>query len=92
MLDKKHEQQKPFPGGCMADYKYASILELSNDEVFDLLYRPATAAPYSGIYRCEECGREAASIKDKELPSQNHHQHRPNQGPILWRLIVRREL
>jgi len=79
-------------GVVMADYKYASILDHSDDKIFDTLYHPAATTPFSGIYRCEECAKEVTSIKDHELPSQNHHQHRPTQGPIRWRLIVRREL
>lgn len=76
----------------MADYRYDTIMQHSQDDIFNTLYHPAATTPYSGIYRCEICGREAVSIVDRELPSQNHHQHDPGQGPIRWRLIVRRKL
>jgi hypothetical protein len=76
----------------MADYKYSDFLESSQDDIFDKLYHPAATTPFSGIYRCHECGREVVSIVNRELPSQNHHQHAANAGPIRWRLIVRRQL
>jgi hypothetical protein len=76
----------------MADYKYAAYVQHSDDEIFDKLYHPAAKTPFSGIYRCQECGKEAASVINHELPAQNHHQHAPGLGDIRWRLIVRRKL
>jgi hypothetical protein len=72
----------------MALYKYASYLAVSQDASFDQLYNPGTLTPFAGIFRCSGCGREIVSEHPKPLPSQNHHQHFPNQGPILWRMIV----
>jgi hypothetical protein len=72
----------------MALFKYPQVLEKSVDQVFDILYAPGTLAPLSGIYRCQECGKEETSIKGYPLPPQNHHQHSIAQGPIRWRLVV----
>lgn len=72
----------------MAYYKYSRYLSQSDHQFFDTIYEPGTVTPYSGIYRCEECGREDTSVKGKPLPPQNHHQHQYGQGPIRWRLVV----
>ena len=72
----------------MAFYKYAQVLQQHNDGSFDWVLEPATATPYSGIYRCEGCGHEAISTFNHPLPPQNHHQHGPSQGRIRWRLVV----
>ena len=72
----------------MALYKHATFLGQSQHEVFDQVRHPGTATPYSGIYRCENCGREITSEAQNPLPPQSHHQHAPGQGEILWRLVV----
>ena len=72
----------------MAMYKHAAFLTLVKDAVFDEDRGPGVAAPLSGIYRCNGCGREVASNEGQPLPPQNHHQHSPAQGHIRWRLIV----
>jgi len=71
----------------MAEYKLPQFLNHINSDVFDQLHHPAAATPFSGIYRCHVCGREAVSTAGHPLPPQNHHQHAPPQ-PVLWRLIV----
>jgi len=43
-------------------YKYDQFLTKSDDEKFDKIYEPGTPTPYSGIYRCEGCGKEATSV------------------------------
>lgn len=72
----------------MAIYKYEKYLSKGSSEEFDKLYSPGAIPSYPGIYRCEECGHEITSNVGNKLPPQNHHQHKPSQGPILWRLIV----
>lgn len=72
----------------MAQYKYASYLNQSDAAAYDNLYGPGVNCPNSGIYRCEGCGDEIASNKGNPFPPQNHHQHRPGQGSIQWKLIV----
>jgi hypothetical protein len=72
----------------MALYKHAAFIEQSNDDAFDKLTEPGTAAPWPGIYRCHACGHEIAIAMSHTLPSQNHHQHRPGLGRIQWRLVV----
>jgi hypothetical protein len=72
----------------MALYKYSHYLRNSADSRFDPALEPGTAAPHPGIYKCQGCGQEVASNTSNPLPPQNHHQHRLEQGPIAWRLIV----
>jgi hypothetical protein len=72
----------------MALYKYSQFVGVNQEEIFDQINSPGHAAPRSGIYRCEGCGREAASTQGHPLPPQNHHEHSLLQGAIRWRLIV----
>jgi hypothetical protein len=72
----------------MALYKYQHALKQWDHEQFDLLYGPGATGAWSGIYRCEGCGREIVHTSGLPLPPQNHHQHTFSQGSIRWRLIV----
>jgi len=72
----------------MAWYKYSTNLTLRTNDEFDKIYDPGTIAGWSGIYRCEGCGREVVHTIGKPLPPQNHHQHTYGQGTIRWKLIV----
>ena len=72
----------------MAEYKYGNFLTQTNNVAYDLLHNPGTIAPYSGIYRCPRCGHEITAVSGYPLPPQNHHQHTPMQGAIVWQLIV----
>ena len=72
----------------MAQYKYPQYLNQNDHAEYDKLYSPGDICQNSGIYRCEVCTDEIASNKGNPLPPQNHHQHRPGQGPIRWKLIV----
>jgi hypothetical protein len=69
-------------------YKNIAYLTQLNSPEFDQLHAPGTAAPHSGIYRCEGCGHSIASNLANPLPPQNHHHHSPAQGQIRWRMIV----
>jgi hypothetical protein len=69
-------------------YKYAKHLAPSDDEWFDEIHGPGALPPCSGIYRCEGCAKEIVVSYGHPLPPQNHHQHKPGQSEILWRLIV----
>jgi hypothetical protein len=69
-------------------YKYGHYLTQSAHAAFDQLHTPGTIAPNSGIYRCENCGDSYACNAGNPLPPQNHKQHSPASGAILWRLIV----
>lgn len=73
----------------MAYYKYPQFLTSDSSIEFDQTNHPGTATPYSGIYRCEGCGKSVVSTKGHPLPAQNHHQHSAQQGTIRWRLTVR---
>ena len=72
----------------MATYKYSQFLARIDHEAFDKTHSPGTAAPFSGIYRCEGCGSEVASNEYQPLPPQNSHQHNGQDGAIRWRLVV----
>ena len=72
----------------MALYKYAHYLQKSEEAAYDKEYGPGATGPYSGIYRCMGCHREAACNEGNPLPPQNHHQHTQAQGSIRWKLIV----
>lgn len=51
-------------------------------------YTPGQEVPFSGIYRCEVCGKEITSNAEDPFPPQNHHQHE-NRRAISWQLIIR---
>jgi len=72
----------------MALYKEPKFIEKSDDKAFDQLNSPGTSAPWPGLYRCEVCGHEIGIASGHTLPAQNHHQHKPGEGAIQWRLIV----
>ena len=72
----------------MALYKNATYIKESDSSAFDAIHNPGSNTPNHGIYRCEGCGHEIVSEKDKPFPPQNHHQHTQAQGAIRWRLIV----
>ena len=72
----------------MALYKHAQFLATSDSNLFDQTHPPGAQTPYSGIYRCEVCGREDCCNFGNPLPPQNHHQHLRGEGPIRWRMVV----
>ena len=72
----------------MALYKYPQLLSPINHAEFDKFYAPGAFVAWSGIYRCEGCGKEVVHTIGHPLPPQNHHQHTPAQGYIRWRLVV----
>jgi hypothetical protein len=72
----------------MAAYRYSEYLEQIKSDAFNTVYNPGTATPFSGIYRCLGCNREAVSEENKPLPPQNHHTHTTAQGDIRWRMTV----
>ena len=71
----------------MAFYNESAVLKYKDDEIFNMLHKPADTVPSSGIYRCVVCGREVCCNAGDPLPPQNHHQHCSN-DPIRWKLIV----
>ena len=71
-----------------AIYKYPSFIQRRNSKAFDAIYEAGIEVPYSGIYRCEVCGKCIVSEQGKKLPDQNHHPHKSAQGHIEWRLTV----
>jgi hypothetical protein len=89
---REHVRREPGHGArslFMALYKYPEYLGTAIDQAFDTVCRPGNIAPYSGIYRCQGCGREVTSEANNPLPPQTHHQHQyPQQGHIQWGLVV----
>jgi hypothetical protein len=75
----------------MVLYKYNQFLQYSNYAAFDQIHVAGANTPYSGIFRCEGCGRCVTSVMNYPLPPQNHHQHTPAQGAIRWRLVASHE-
>lgn len=67
----------------MAFYKYPKHLHQNNGNAFDVTYGPGEEVEFSGIYRCDNCGREAACNKGDGFPP-----HNPNCEDIAWRLLV----
>jgi hypothetical protein len=72
----------------MVLYKYSQFLQQTNHAAFDSIHEAGTVTPFSGIYRCEGCGKCVTSVRDYPLPPQNHHQHTYQQGRIRWRLAA----
>jgi hypothetical protein len=72
----------------MADYKYLHYLTRLADARFDPAHPAGETTLHSGIYKCQGCGCEVMSNMGESLPSENHHQHAPDQDAIAWRLIV----
>jgi hypothetical protein len=64
----------------MAYYKYSQFLKPLDHAEFDEIRGPGTTTGWSGLYRCEGCGKEVVSTSGHPLPPQNHHQHTQGQG------------
>jgi hypothetical protein len=73
----------------MAYYKHGQFLTKDEGPEFDAIHKPGVATPFSGIYRCEVCGKSATSVYSHPLPAQNHHQHTSGQDHIRWSLVVK---
>ena len=69
-------------------YKYPHDMQHTSSDAFDTVHEAGAITPYSGIYRCEGCGKNVTSIAGAPLPPQNHHQHGVAQGRIRWRLAA----
>jgi hypothetical protein len=72
----------------MVLYKFKQYFSESTDQAFDFVADPGTITRWSGIYRCEGCGKAITSVSGHTLPPQNHHQHSLINGPIRWRLAA----
>jgi len=73
----------------MAYFKNGKYFTPDQSGDFDKVHNPGVPTPYSGIYRCEVCGREAVSTKNHPLPPEHHAANMlvPHQ-PTRWRLIA----
>jgi hypothetical protein len=82
----------------MPNYKDGSVFgHLPNDTNFDTIHRPGQRTPFSGIYRCQNCGFEAVSTHGHPLPPetscfQHGTQHGTNwsgaYGTVTWKLVA----
>ncbi len=72
----------------MAQYKFERFLKFSSDAMFDKALPGGTAAPKSGIYRCDGCGHEITVLQPSPLPGDDHHPHTTQQKAVRWKLIV----
>jgi hypothetical protein len=70
----------------MAYYQSLTYLNQFAHSMFDTDWLPGQVPTYHGVYRCKGCGKNAAV--NERIPPQNHHQHTPSQGAVVWRLIV----
>jgi hypothetical protein len=73
----------------MALYQDGSQLTHFFDAMFNRTYSPGSIGFYSGIYMCTNCGDEVACNAGNPLPPQNHRQHSPAKGAILWKLLIK---
>jgi hypothetical protein len=73
----------------MTYYKYSHFLMYEDGPEYEATCQGGAAAPFSGIYYCEGCGRSITSGRSQLLPSQDHHLHAAEQGPVRWRLAVK---
>jgi hypothetical protein len=64
-----------------------NVVHVDSQDGFKIVHRPGNTVPFSGIYRCVNCGDEDACNKGNAFPPQNRHQHKSAQ-PIGWRLLV----
>jgi hypothetical protein len=65
----------------------AHVTHVKEQDAFKTVHKVGTKVPFSGIYRCVNCGDEDCCNKGDPFPPQNHHQH-PEPEPIGWRLLV----
>ena len=72
----------------MALYQNGSELTHKVDPKFNAKHKPGSIGPYSGIYMCLACRDEVACNAGNPLPPQNHRQHKPSAGPIVWQLLI----
>jgi hypothetical protein len=72
----------------MALFQEKPLVKHLNHAAFDRKFRPGSEVPFSGIYRCINCGDEVALNKGTPFPPQNHHQHTSRERPIIWQLLV----
>jgi len=78
----------------MPNFKDGTVFrQLPNDPNFDTIHAPGQPAPFSGIYRCINCGFEAVSTRGHQLPPEaNCAQHSPRwsnaYGNPRWQLVA----
>lgn len=71
----------------MAYCKDFNFIDVSNNNLFKKKWHPGDNVEQSGIYRCINCGLEAACNAGTPFTTQNKHQH-PMKEPIIWELVV----
>ena len=63
------------------------VLKCMPHPAFDAIHNPGSIVPYSGIYRCVNCGREQCCCKDDPFPIQDQHEHAAD-ALSVWSLLV----
>jgi hypothetical protein len=76
----------------MALYKDPQYLQQEFGAEYDAIHEPGFATPFSGVYRCEGCGKSITSIRGRPLPPQNSHEHSIANGRVRWRMVVKSHL
>jgi hypothetical protein len=71
----------------MAYFKHSTFFTQDNSPEFDKLHNPGITTPFSGLYRCHQCGTEADSTKGHPLPPEHHARNAPHQR-TRWQLIA----
>ena len=76
----------------MAEYELSAHLRRVSRAAFDYTfhatYPSASRAPYSGLYRCRQCGYEIVATKGQALPTQENLPHWPRCTAVAWQLLV----
>jgi hypothetical protein len=78
----------------MPNYKDGTLFkQLPNDENFDTIHLPGQLAPFSGIYKCVNCGFEIVSTRHHHLPPEGtcsqHSSRWPDAyGEVRWKLVA----
>lgn len=58
------------------------------DNAFAVVHAPGQTCQHSGIYRCVQCGWEAACNERDPFPPQDHHGHPRGLPPIRWKAVA----
>jgi hypothetical protein len=72
----------------VALFKDAALVRQSMEARFDPVYSIGELAPYSGIYRCDDCHQECVSTEGHRLPPDGVSHECESRK---WRLLVAAE-
>ena len=78
----------------MPNYKDGSVFnQRPTDGNFDTIHSPGQITPFSGIYKCQSCGFECASVVGNTLPpeswcSYHHPKWNATATQVRWKLVA----